>query len=340
MAKIAFFVNGGLEIGMGHIMRCLALADEFRVQGCELFFVSTAADGIEKIRSFGYAVENPTDLFGFFKTHSFDMLMIDSYDVTPDFFLKLKSLTGRLGYIDDLNAFTYPVDLLVNGNIYVKEADYKRHMPDEVLLVGTEYNLIRQEFRELLDKEPCGDVKSILLLNGSTDTNHMCSKIADMILSDANLADLQLNIAAGQSSAVFSDLYALACRHPNVTLYTDYQSMSRLMLESELAISAAGSTLYELCACGVPALSFIVAENQTALAEYMDKHGLVKCLGWYHKLSKDALCSGIKSLSSDQVKRKNIHSAMRRLVDGYGAKRAAQRIMEIICSCKEMDYGR
>lgn len=345
MVRIAILTNGGTGIGMGHIMRCLALANEFKLYNCEICFISTVKDGIETIRSFGYTVINPVGdapavnsgiagmenaIYDLFETYPFDLLIIDSYDVTFDFFINLKSRVGKLVYIDDLNAFTYPVDVVINGNANVKELDYQKYTPHEVLLIGTEYNLLRQEFRDLPNRSLDDKVKDILITSGGSDPHNICYKIAEMILSDATLAELQLKIVIGKSFINSAALHELAMCHPAITLYREPESMAKLMFESDLAVSAGGSTLYELCACGVPTLSFIMAENQAGLAEDMDKRGLIKCLGWYDKLTKENLCSNLKDLMSDKNKRTAISGTMREFADGYGTKRVVERIMKIM----------
>lgn len=345
MIKIGVLVNGGAGIGMGHIMRCLSLADEFKVNNCDICFISIVADGIETIRSSGYSVIDPgcksqegknnlTDLENgiceVLEKYMFDVLIVDSYDVTSDLFIRLKRRVGKLVYIDDLNAFTYPADILINGNISAEKISYKRYFSDEIVLIGHEYNLIRQEFRDLPVRNVKDEVKDILITSGGSDPYKICHKIATMLLSDKNLAELQLKIVIGKSFADLSDLFNLAIQYPVIKLYREPESMSKLMQESDIAVSSAGSTLYELCACGVPALSFIMAQNQAGLAENMDKQGLIKCLGWYDMLTKENICSNIMGLLSDKNKRAGKISAMQKCVDGYGTRRVVERILKII----------
>lgn len=345
MIEIAFLCNGGKTIGMGHVMRCLALADEFKLHDCNVCFISSVSDGIKTIRSFGYSVHETNGnliqesddlvvladkIIDINNNHSFDLLIIDSYNVSCDFLLRMKSQVKRTAYIDDLNSFTYPVDILINGNIKAENIKYRTFSAEEVLLLGSEFTLLRQEFRNLPTEQNNSEVKSLLITSGGSDPYNMCVKIALQLLSDKSLAELQFKIVVGGSFSNINYLNDLAIEYPAVTLYHEPKSMSKLMLSSDIAISSAGSTLYELCACGVPSFSFIMAQNQVVLAENMDEQGLVKCLGWYNQLTKAILCSSVKELISDIKLRACIGIAMRKFIDGYGAKRTVDRILNII----------
>jgi len=118
--------------------------------------------------------------------------------------------------------------------------------------------------------------------------------------------------------------------HRKLVLHENLNDLSDLMKRVDLAISSSGSTLYELCASGVPTLSIIIVDNQVEIASQMDKHGLVKCLGWFNQLKKDKVIHEIKVLCDDYEKRREMVSRQQQLLDGNGAKRIVNEIQRIL----------
>ena len=320
MRTIAFRVDGGKHIGVGHIMRCLSLAKEFSKNDYKVYFLSKFKGGIEKIKEEGFEViqlknnddkekctgfnygdtdelqEEAHEIINTIKYYKIDLLFIDTYNVTEGHFLKIKPHVKKLGYIDDLNKFVYPVDILINGNITAEYMDYKKYSNDEIMLLGPKYNLIREEFRNLPKRTINREVKEIIITTGGSDPRNMSSKITNMILQDEELRKLRINIIVGSGFDNKEELKEISKLNNNVILHENVKHISEIMLKSDIAISAGGSTLYELCACGTPTLAFIYAENQEFIVRKMKELGYVISLGWFNKLNGRNLIKPIKML--------------------------------------------
>lgn len=350
MKIIAFRADGGLNIGMGHIMRSLSLAKEFRRNGYKVFFISKYKGGIEKIKeenfdviqlkhreienTTGFNYGNPEELdkeaeeiISIIKLYKIDLLFIDTYNVTEEYFLKIKPHVKKLGYIDDLNKFVYPVDILINGNITAEYMVYKKYSEDEIMLLGPKYNLIRDEFRNLPERIVKEEVEEIMITTGGSDPHNMSVKLLNMILQDKELRNLKINVIVGNSFTNKEKLRNISRENKNVILHENVKYMSKIMLRSDIAISSGGSTLYELCACGTPILAFIYADNQEFIVKKMDELGYVKSLGWYDKIKSKKLLTLFKQIIYDYNLRIKYKTKQASLLDGKGVERIVKYIV-------------
>jgi UDP-2,4-diacetamido-2,4,6-trideoxy-beta-L-altropyranose hydrolase len=172
MFKVGIRADGGKNIGMGHIMRCLSLARAFQRNGHKVYFFSKSDGGIEKITSENFeviqlpSVEQETEglfydnsanlideakeVITLYYKYQIDILLIDTYNISEEYFLTLKRHVGKLVYIDDVNKFSYPVDIVINGNITGEYMGYEKYDENQVLLLGPQYNMIRDEFSKNL----------------------------------------------------------------------------------------------------------------------------------------------------------------------------------------------
>ncbi|MDD3880161.1 MAG: glycosyltransferase [Syntrophomonas sp.] len=115
----------------------------------------------------------------------------------------------------------------------------------------------------------------------------------------------------------------------NVTLYYN-PDVKMLMDFCDISISAAGSTTYELVACGVPALLVVAADNQLRLAREAERQGMAFNLGWYHELDPDRLYFALDRLINNQILREKMAVRGQELIDGRGAQRVAGILLHLV----------
>jgi UDP-2,4-diacetamido-2,4,6-trideoxy-beta-L-altropyranose hydrolase len=324
MYNIAIRADGGPETGMGHIMRCLSLAKEFKRAGCTVCFFSKYEEGIRKISSEGFEI---IELESY---KNFNLMVIDTYNVSEKYFFDLRSQINKLAYLDDINKFDYPVDILINGNITGEYFGYKKYCENEVMLLGPKYNLIRDEFKSIPARVINDEINEIMLTTGGSDPYDLSIKFTNLFSENTNLKDLKLNVIVGSLFKNKSKLRDLSEKNKNIVLHENVKNISEIMLRSDIAISSGGSTLYELCACGTPTLAFVMADNQEFLVEKMAELGFVESLGWYNALAEEYLAKSIKELCNDYDKRKEVSKRMQELVDGEGAGRVVKEILSLL----------
>lgn len=361
MLNIAFRVDGGKSTGLGHLVRCLSLARTFRSAGYNVYFISKLAEGIGLVRNERFdvfpipSVEQVTE--GFFygdEVHlaeeakrmatiladtQTDVLIIDSYNVNKDYFLTLKSCTKRIVYIDDINKFNYPVDIVINGNITGEYLSYEKYTDTQVLLLGPNYNMIRDEFSKLPGRNLSTNVNEVLITTGGSDPYRITDKLLGFLLTSHQFIDLRLNVLVGSGFSQVEYLSNLSYQHDNIFLYANssivdrasnimYSNLSTIMLRSDIAISAGGSTLYELAACGTPTMAFIMADNQEFIVTKMAEMGYIKNLGWYSGLKKEQALGQFFQLMNDFELRRQMSCRGQTLIDGKGNQRIVKAIME------------
>lgn len=356
------------KIGMGHVMRCLSVADALVKRREEVLFV-TADDTpvplltkkgipyrvlhtdyadmeaelpelLAVLRELTLRAESPEAALLQRNTS----ILVDSYYVTEKYLAALKKRITTI-YMDDIYAFSYPVDMLINYNIYGEEMGYEKDaaFADTKLLLGTEYVPLREEFsagagyvqsRKVLslgaaNVTPAAD-GGILITTGGSDSFNLAGQLLMEAMKYDALKEKEYHVVSGSLNPHIGELQALAQKHENIHIHCNVTNMAELMAESEIALSAGGSTLYELCAMGVPVIAFSFAENQERLVQTFVKRGIAQYGGSYrtdgNKMIQNTI-AGLETLLEDENLRTEYRKKARALVDGKGADRIAEAII-------------
>lgn len=344
------------KIGMGHVMRCLSVVDALVKCREEVLFV-TADDTpvplltkkgipyrvlhtdyadmeaelpelLAVLRELTLRAESPEAALLQRNTS----ILVDSYYVTEKYLAALKSRITTI-YMDDIYAFSYPVDMLINYNIYGEEMGYEKDaaFADTKLLLGTEYVPLREEFlagEQQRTAANCG----ILITTGGSDSFNLAGQLLMEAMKYDALKEKEYHVVSGSLNPHIGELQALAQKHENIHIHCNVTNMAELMAESEVALSAGGSTLYELCAVGVPVIAFSFAENQERLVQTFVKRGIAQYGGNYrtdgNKMIQNTI-AGLETLLEDENLRTEYRKKARTLVDGKGAERIAEAIQAL-----------
>lgn len=356
------------KIGMGHVMRCLSVADALLKRGEEVLFV-TADDtpvplltkkGIpyrvlhtdyadmeaempelwEVLRELPQGAESPDATLAQKNTS----ILVDSYYVTEKYLAALKKRITTI-YMDDIYAFSYPVDMLINYNIYGEEMGYEKDaaFADTKLLLGTEYVPLREEFSAgagyaqsrkefslgAANVTPAEE-GGILITTGGSDSFNLAGQLLMEAMKYDALKEKEYHVVSGSLNPHIGELQALAQKHENIHIHCNVTNMAELMAESEVALSAGGSTLYELCAVGVPVIAFSFAENQERLVQTFVKRGIAQYGGNYrtdgNKMIQNTI-AGLEKLCGDEALKTEYRRKALQLVDGRGAERIAEALL-------------
>lgn len=320
------------HIGTGHVMRCLSIANAFVQAGHEVKFITAdhRGDGLIQSRGFESICLNSewTQMEGeeidrVLRSYRPDLLLVDSYFVTEPYLSSLSNCV-TLAYIDDLNDSVWNLDFLINYNIFGTVADYSRYKETRTrLLLGPTYAPLRNEFKNIPGHEinDAKNIKDIMVSAGGADPEGITEKLIESVCDD--LSDIAFHFVVGVLNPRLEKIRALANEHRNVILHINEKNMSALMKFCDVAISAAGSTLYELCACGTPTITYTLADNQLTLADEFRKQGIMlsagDCRG--NACFIPGLAEHLHDLIADKEKRGQLSVRMQSLVDGCGAER-------------------
>ena len=343
-------------IGVGHIMRCLPIGEDIRSQGGCVRFLTADAEAKELVESNSFEAiclnsswndlerELP-QLISLIQENDTSVLLVDSYAVTPHYLATLRQYT-KLAYIDDVNAFPYPVDLLICYALYSRPEDYEPHTDKTQghippvggqpgarrpqLLLGSDYIPLKKDFRNLPRRTVSRYIPNILILTGGSDPCHVALQLAEQIVHAEDWRKPLFHIVRGKYNSDYDRLCFLASRAANLRIHYDVEDMRALMLQADLAITAGGTTTYELCACGTPSTCYILADNQIQNAQSLTEKGFM-LFGEDVRIDEGIarIMRQLKHLAVNAALRTEMAEIMQRLVDGKGAGRIAQAILEM-----------
>lgn len=347
---IAIRTDANEHIAMGHLMRCLTIAEALRQQGEAVIFFAADEYPVELIKSKGFeavVLNSEYDklesevlvLCRMLKKYNVKLLLADTYYVTYEY-LRCISESVKTAYIDDVAAFEYPVDMVINYAPYYEKLGYRAASDNEIYfaevrqtkyVLGADYVPIRDEFK---NKKQCSDKRrKILITTGGTDNFNIAGRLLKKWSDEYSDLFMQYDfcVVSGRFNRNLVELQQICESHSNVELIIQADNMAELMAASDMAVTAAGTTMYELCTMGVPSVSVIIADNQRLCAEYFDEQGLIVNCGYAQDtLVIDKIIKYISDMASDYEKRQQTSYKMKKLIDGNGAKRIAEELIKIV----------
>jgi UDP-2,4-diacetamido-2,4,6-trideoxy-beta-L-altropyranose hydrolase len=330
-------------MGTGHLMRCLALAQGWRASGGEARFAvadapervasRVAADGfpIERVEAMPGTAEDADRLVDIARARGAEWLALDGYHFAERYQSAIRGGGFPVLAVDDnAHAESYVADVVLNQNMYAREEMYASRAPYTRLLLGSRYALLRSEFRERVvarsQSGVDGSATRVLVTLGGSDPHDTTSAVLGA-LSRIDRPELEVRVVVGPANARIEAIRSAAAMAPfGVELLGDVRDMPSLMEWCDLAISAAGSTCWELAHVGVPMLVVSVAENQLPIAESLAAADIGIDLGWYEGLNAVALVATVEWLLDDGNERREMSARARALVDGEGALRVAAEL--------------
>lgn len=327
-------IDGNKIIGMGHVMRCLSIADQLKNLPVDINFVTADENVTGFIKDKGYNsiclnsawndMEQELPLLEeIIDAYKADVILVDSYYVT-EYYLRVLKKHVKLYYIDDLNRIEYPVDALINYNIYGEECDYGQY-DNRKLYLGTTYVPLRYEFMNKHTRTYKG-LNSILITSGGTDQYNVVGNILETMKQENEFNSLEFYCIMGKFNRNTSDLREKFHDCDNIHFLIDINNMAEYMCKCDVAITAGGSTCYELCACGLPAIIYTLADNQIGIANSFSRKGIAPWVGDVRTEMSQCMNNikkEIKILREACIWEQRSEK-MQKLVDGKGAKRLAK----------------
>jgi UDP-2,4-diacetamido-2,4,6-trideoxy-beta-L-altropyranose hydrolase len=330
--NVAFRTDSSLQIGYGHLMRCLTLADELRQHGADIVFVCREHPGnmIGLIEAKGYSVvrltqteaeyvEAPEDLahaawLGVaWQQDASDTitavrdvhpqwLIIDHYALDRRWEQMLRPYVGKIMAIDDVADRPHDCDLLLDQNLYEgMETRYDNLVPKSChKLLGPKYALLRPEFaaaRKNL-RERDGQVKRVLVSFGGVDPTNETEKALQALTGN----DLQfdVDVVVGGGNLHKEQIQKICAANDRFHYHCQVDNMAELMAAADLAIGAGGATTWERCFLGLPSIVLVLADNQKQAAEYLATLDILILLGDARKISPKDIADAIGIFAEKQ----------------------------------------
>ena len=350
--------DASTQIGTGHLMRCIALAQAWQVSGGVVQFVcaeipSGLVNRLElegcKLTKIGSKPGSNADIANTIKSAKHNeaaWVVIDGYHFGEGYQKALKDAGFRLLCIDDYgHSNHYHADLVLNQNISAEALFYQKRDPNTRLLIGVEYALIRKEFWPWRNwaRTNAKNVKNILVTMGGSDPENITLKVIEALYI-VNMPDVTARILVGsgnenlhalerfienykenllisrgrghslRDSSIKNDL-------PKIDLIRNASDMPSQMAWSDIAVSAGGSTCWELLFMQTPTAICMVAENQVEIVEKLDSLNLIENIGGHNKATVKSIYRSIQKLCLNESYRFNLSKNCRNIVDGRGTER-------------------
>lgn len=352
--NVCFRTDASIEIGSGHVMRCLTLAEALHASGATVRFFCRELLGnlSDYIENKGFPVtrlsvpENMTaSLEGTFHARWLGVpwqadaeeviealgtlsrpvwMVVDHYAIALEWENKIRPSVGNIMVIDDLADRCHDCDVLLDQNMY----DQMEHRYDELVpdaaekLLGPKYALLRQEFFEARKRLVKRDstVRRILVFFGGCDPSNQTKKALDAI-SLAGRDDLYVDVVVGSNNPHKTEIESLCRKRPLTGFHCQINNMAELMLAADLAIGGGGATTWERMCVGLPALIISLAENQVKLSEDLAKINAIEYIGAYTEADSSSISAALNRLLQDEPRLKRMSEIGISSVDGKGCAR-------------------
>lgn len=340
---IGIRADGNATLGMGHLMRCMSIAKAVEEQGgTAVFFVAETQAGAF-LQEKGFACEVlGTDykcmdtelplLEEAVKKYGLQLWLVDSYQITHSYMQALGTLCPVF-YLDDTGEQIYPAVGVINYNISGDALGYETRAPKGMqLLLGAAYAPVKTAFTQT-PYELREEVQHILITMGGSDTlnitGHLCEELLHRLPKEA-----EFTLICGRFNPHLQELLKQQQENPQVHVLVDVADMWNKLAQADIVVSAAGSTMYELSAMGVPTVCCYYVENQRRIARgFAEKVGL--CNAGDYGADPDTVLAkmteAVCELMEQKTKREALAVRMKQVADGQGAQRIAEVLKESCC---------
>ncbi len=360
MATIAFRVDAATRIGIGHVMRCLTLANQLAQADHHIIFLCKLHQGnlIHLIKQQGFKVhelsapKQPIDsiedehlwlgcsyqedanecLQVLSHYSSIDLLVVDHYGIDQHWHTLMKKCCKKIMVIDDLANRKYHCELLLDQTLNRQPHNYQTLVPKNCqLMLGTHYILLRDEFAQARAKaqQKRLNIKHsnhILLSMGGSDPDNITEKIITYLIAvKEDYPQLQVTVVVSSSYPFLSALQKVT-KQQWITTVVNPKSMAKLMLNADIAIGTSGTTAWERCCLGLPTITITSAANQQVIATNLEQAGAIINLGNYQQLNQEKLTFALKKLCDDTNYYLKMVKQSFACCDGLGAEKVVKQI--------------
>ena len=311
--KFIFRTDASVQIGAGHVMRCITVAEYLRSKGhqCEFICKDLVGNLSSRISKAGFLchliTKNDKQLcnenkfnegdysdcsdvcialdagqtIGIVKNDKVDWLIVDNYSLDDRWEAQLTDYVDRIMVIDDLANRCHCCDLLLDQTFDRNAFAYNGLVTNHVtMLCGSNYILLRPEFFEFrgasLARREVPVFKNLLVSLGGMDENNITSSVLKILPGASLPQDLRITVLLEETAPWLSSVHKLASLLPwDAKVLSSVDNVAELMMQSDLAIGAAGTSSWERCALGLPTILLVLAENQKEIARKLLHHGAV-----------------------------------------------------------------
>lgn len=339
MTTVVIRADGGPGVGLGHVQRCLALAEALSCAGIGGWFVAPDAPAIRRRLTLpGWVFEpeavsadergtadDADHVLGLASRHRCGAIVVDSYRAGASYFAGLRAADITVAVFDDLAIEAVDVDIVINGGAHAAQMSYSAFPASTTLLLGTTYAPLRREFWDVPRRVVRTSARHLVVTLGGSASPPLLAQVVEAV--ESALPDVSIDVVGGPFTAAPASL-ARARRHRELGAPL---SLRAAFEEADVVVCGGGQTLYELAALGVPAVAVQMALNQRESLLAMETQGTIACAGDAGAASTVPALSALTArLCGDYALRSGMSVSGQHLVDGRGALRIAHVLVEQI----------
>jgi UDP-2,4-diacetamido-2,4,6-trideoxy-beta-L-altropyranose hydrolase len=350
--KVVFRVDASTRMGIGHLMRCLTLAESLRERGAQLRFICREHTGnlIALLQQKAMPVtvlpapvvnnittnEDYAAWLGVTQAEDIeqtiealsgekpDWLVVDHYGLDVEWERGLRPHVSNLLVIDDLANRRHDCDVLLDQNYAAKSEQRYASLVSGTcrMLLGPRYALLRPEYRAYRKTLGArdGHARRVLVFLGGTDPQNVTGMALEA-LSHPKLKQLEVDVVVGANNPHRKSIEQQVLHRQHTTLYESRPHLADLMARADIALGAGGATTWERMCLGLPTVLVAIAENQSPAAEALAANHLIIYAGKTSAVSADNLSKEIMALISNTSRLTALSEQNELTVDGFGALR-------------------
>ena len=336
---LVFRVDASVAMGTGHVMRCLALAQVWQDAGGDVVFAlaRTIPAVEERLRServeivhlkTSASAQDAAQVADLAHARQASWVVVDGYEFDAEYQRHLKNSGLKVLFVDDNgHAAHYFADIVLNQNAHASEDLYASRETSTRLLLGPSYAMLRREFRPWRNwkREIAPVGRKVLVMMGGSDPSNITGRVINA-LRLVTVERLETTAVVGGSNSQAESLEKTVDRFEALHLVRNASNMPELMAWADVAVSAAGTTAWELAFMGVPSLLLVVAEHQSPVAEALAMNAAGINLGDSSDMEDQDIAEIAGDLLRNATRRKQMSDNGTRLVDGDGARRVTEAL--------------
>ena len=355
--KVVFRVDASLNMGTGHVMRCLTLAQVLKDNGANVEFICRKHEGnlIDKVRASEFIIhelevfeetevddklahscwlgatqqQDADDCIDILKAEKFNWLIVDHYALDSQWQKRLKPYYEKLMVIDDLADRKHNCNILLDQNLVSNmNCRYDDLVENSCQkLLGPKFALLQSAYSKLHKYAKVRTkVKRIIISFGGNDINNLTEFFIEAFIN-LNSSDISTDVVISKSSVNFKKIQEMVKNHTNIDLHSDLPSLAELMIKSDLAIGASGSTTWERLCLRLPSIVATLAYNQEETAAELHSRRLIYLIG----SSKEVTVKNAEHAMRHFINHNKENEQMAKMykkIDGRGVERVSKFILE------------
>lgn len=339
--KIVIRADGGTSIGMGHVIRCLALADMLKDDFTIVFAIQAPAESVIKtIHSVTQTIlhlpltddynQDAENFTGFLEPT--DIVILDGYHFKTAYQQAIKNKGCKLIAIDDLHNWQHVADLIINHAAGVNAEEYSAEKYTKLCL-GLDFVLLRNAFlKNSSEIKKITSVRKVFISMGAADVNNLTQKFTEAVIQVKGIEEIHLMLGSINPNLASIDALIKNSKEVKITKHFEIsaEELAELLKTCDLAICPASSISLECCAIGIGLISGYTADNQNAILQGLTNQNAIINLGDFNSIKKENLIIELKKAVENLALLNVLLSNQRKLIDGNSPKRLLKIVKELI----------